>query len=224
MVTLTALLNCRPIALNWDKTIEGQCDNEVAVFVAVASVDIVVDTAVLVAPLPFIWKLHLPVHIRIALTMAFAVGVFDIAIGLVRIFVLDQIDFAGDWTDTLAPSYFWTYLEPGIAMIVADAVIMRPIIDKFIPSWMRSKSSQPYARFAEDNGTELHTKPLNSTLRNSLATKGGMAPSHILTTAEGNWHPQDAIMTSRTSADRGDIHVQRDIFVQREPETLHSMV
>ena len=78
--TVAGLLMCKPLHYLWDQTITG--DNltsghcfHVNVWMCWASlINIVTDVAMLVLPLPVIWKLHTSRSIKIGLTITFATG------------------------------------------------------------------------------------------------------------------------------------------------------
>lgn len=80
MVVLTAFLLCRPLAYNWDPTIPGgTCANQDATFIAVGALDVVMDTLILILPLPTIWNLQIPRSNKIALSGIFGLGVLYVA-------------------------------------------------------------------------------------------------------------------------------------------------
>lgn len=52
---------CHPVSYFWDKTIPGgHCGDDNGILFGVAGPNIVTDIAVLVLPLPIIWKLQMP--------------------------------------------------------------------------------------------------------------------------------------------------------------------
>ena len=79
--TVAALLMCKPLQYLWDQTITrdhtltgGHCFH-INVWVRWASlINIVTDVAMLVLPLPVIWKLHTSRSVKIGLTITFATG------------------------------------------------------------------------------------------------------------------------------------------------------
>lgn len=73
-VLLEELLLCRPLAYNWDKTIQGKCGNLSAAYLAAGILNLLSDVSVLVLPIPIVWNLHLPLRSRIALVATFCVG------------------------------------------------------------------------------------------------------------------------------------------------------
>lgn len=69
------IFQCKPIALAWDKTIEGgSCIDMVAFFRYSIIPDIITDVAMLILPLPIVWNLHASITQRVGLTATFLTG------------------------------------------------------------------------------------------------------------------------------------------------------
>lgn len=63
---------CRPLKYMWDKAVPGgHCIDNMKVFVWYSLPNIVTDVAMLVLPLPVLWKLHVSAHQKIGLTITF---------------------------------------------------------------------------------------------------------------------------------------------------------
>lgn len=65
---------CRPIARNWDKTITGSCGNTTQAYEAFGIINLIIDLAIVILPMPLLWGLQLPIAKRVALTAIFGVG------------------------------------------------------------------------------------------------------------------------------------------------------
>lgn len=74
-VVLETFLLCRPLAYNWDASVDGVCGNRNAVFVIAGITNMVTDFMVLIVPIPCILKLQMPVGQRIGLLLVFGMGV-----------------------------------------------------------------------------------------------------------------------------------------------------
>lgn len=73
-IIATSLL-CRPLAYNWDKTIpNGHCANKLAAYRYVSIPNIVSDIAIIVLPIPTLWKLHLPIPKKVGVALTFLTG------------------------------------------------------------------------------------------------------------------------------------------------------
>ena len=72
---LMALLICKPIAFNWDKTIPGgHCGNIMGAYIWASFPNILTDVVMLLLPLPVIWNLHTSRSQKLGLTLTFLVG------------------------------------------------------------------------------------------------------------------------------------------------------
>ena len=57
-IVLHTLLGCRPLAYNWDKSIQGgTCDNPPLGYLTAAILNLIADVLVFILPLPFLWTL-----------------------------------------------------------------------------------------------------------------------------------------------------------------------
>lgn len=74
MVILEAFLVCKPFAYSWNKLREGHCNNQLMVYVSSGIVNLVIDVAIVILPMPMLWGLQLGVPKKIALTFIFGLG------------------------------------------------------------------------------------------------------------------------------------------------------
>ena len=73
-VLLQNIFLCRPIAKNWDKTISGSCGNTIQAYEAFGIINLLIDLAIVILPMPLLWGLQLPIAKKVALTAIFGVG------------------------------------------------------------------------------------------------------------------------------------------------------
>lgn len=72
---LAACLICRPIQSNWDQTIENAtCGDQVLSFTVTGVINLVTDVAVLVIPMPSLYKLQLATYKKWMLITVFGLG------------------------------------------------------------------------------------------------------------------------------------------------------
>lgn len=71
---LTGFLICRPIAFNWDKTLDGQCGSTVGEEVSFAIVNMILDGIIVILPMPVVWRLQMPVKKKIGISCMFGLG------------------------------------------------------------------------------------------------------------------------------------------------------
>ena len=74
-VVLATCLICRPISYAFDKTVpDGHCGSLAAFELYTATFSIIVDFAVVVLPLPMLWKLQMKTKRKIELSVVFGMG------------------------------------------------------------------------------------------------------------------------------------------------------
>jgi hypothetical protein len=66
---------CRPFPFNWDRKIPGgSCYNESLFYRWGSLPNIITDLAILILPMPMVWKLHTSRNMKIGLTLTFLTG------------------------------------------------------------------------------------------------------------------------------------------------------
>ena len=73
-ITFLFIFICVPVQKLWYTDLPGHCINQVGTWIANAASTIVTDLAILVLPIPQVWKLQLRKPEKIALTFAFCLG------------------------------------------------------------------------------------------------------------------------------------------------------
>ena len=74
-VFLETLLICRPLAFNWDHTIEGSCGNQTLALLLTGTANLIIDVAIVILPLPVLWRLQMPVVRKVGISAMFSIGV-----------------------------------------------------------------------------------------------------------------------------------------------------
>lgn len=62
---LQIFLICQPFAMNWDSTIQGHCGNRPLTYALVGAVNILTDVTTLLLPVPTVWKLQMPLQLKL---------------------------------------------------------------------------------------------------------------------------------------------------------------
>ncbi|KAL9619442.1 MAG: hypothetical protein Q9160_005953 [Pyrenula sp. 1 TL-2023] len=73
-IFLTAAFICHPFAANWDKSIPGHCGDYMIYYRCVSVPNIVTDLAILVLPLPTLYKLQISPAKKVGLVLTFLTG------------------------------------------------------------------------------------------------------------------------------------------------------
>lgn len=72
---LEAFLICRPYAKNYHVDLPGYCGNVRTFYIWLSALNLVSDLVILLLPIPFVYKLQLPLKKRLGLVAMFTVGV-----------------------------------------------------------------------------------------------------------------------------------------------------
>ncbi|KAF2440151.1 hypothetical protein P171DRAFT_489924 [Karstenula rhodostoma CBS 690.94] len=116
---------CRPLAYNWDKTIEaGLCGNWPLYYTFCGALNIVYEVIVLLLPMPFIMKLQLPLRRRLILVGMFGVGFATCAIGIYRQITIPGLDFNEMPHDSIGATVF-SGLGPPVAISLSCVPFLR---------------------------------------------------------------------------------------------------
>jgi hypothetical protein len=73
-ITFLFIFICVPVQKLWYPDLPGRCIDQVGTWIANAVSTIATDLAILVLPMPQVWKLQLRLSEKIALTVAFSLG------------------------------------------------------------------------------------------------------------------------------------------------------
>lgn len=71
---MSAALQCIPISMLWDTTVEGSCININTFYFANSALNIITDMIIYILPIPILWKLQLPVIQRVGLCAVLGLG------------------------------------------------------------------------------------------------------------------------------------------------------
>ena len=73
-VLLETFLICHPLAVDWNAHIKGTCGDQVVSYVVLEVLGLLLDFAILVLPLPCIWKLRTGLRRKMSVAIVFSVG------------------------------------------------------------------------------------------------------------------------------------------------------
>lgn len=98
---LACIFKCWPIGYSWtfwDGEHHGKCTSMSGQGWANASVNMFADIAVLILPLPTIWRLKLPTEKKLGITAMFSVGLFVTVVSMVRLKTMKYFNFSANAT------------------------------------------------------------------------------------------------------------------------------
>ncbi|KAF9886704.1 hypothetical protein FE257_011218 [Aspergillus nanangensis] len=157
-ITFLFIFICVPVEKLWYPDTPGRCINQVATWIANSVSTILSDLAILLLPLPQVWRLQLRLSEKLALTFAFSLGFFVVFASAYRLTVLFSYT-AADSSYTLAPTVGWTAIEMSAGIVSACLPTLRPAlqlaaralgIQRFMPALLQSRSETA----AKSSGTD----------------------------------------------------------------------
>ncbi|KAJ5698601.1 hypothetical protein N7462_000606 [Penicillium macrosclerotiorum] len=149
-ITFLFIFICVPVQKIWNPQIPGRCINQVGTWIANAVSTIATDIAILLLPIPQVWKLQLRTSEKIAVSVAFSLGFFVVFTSAYRFSVLFSYSSL-DSSYTLAPTVGWTAIEMSAGIISANLPTLRPAF-RFITRKLGINGSA-IAFFRSTNGT-----------------------------------------------------------------------
>ncbi|OJJ70086.1 hypothetical protein ASPBRDRAFT_45416 [Aspergillus brasiliensis CBS 101740] len=142
-VIFTTIFQCVPTYGFWDKSIPSHCGVSVSEFFIGNSVpNIITDWALLLLPMPYIWKLHRNASQKVALSGVFILGGFICIISIVRLIIMLNAYKVPSIDETwvfVGPSK-WTAVETNIGVVSACLPSLRPLTS-FIKRLFLSRAS-----------------------------------------------------------------------------------
>ncbi|MCJ1350229.1 MAG: hypothetical protein MMC33_000210 [Icmadophila ericetorum] len=153
-----SIFKCIPASALWDSSVRGHCINLQQFILGVSVPNIVIDVALLVLPLPFVWGLQLNRSQKLAVSGIFLLGSFVTVASTIRFATFLNLH-TSDPTWSFASGFLWTVIEPSIAIVSACLPSMRPIL-RFLLTGSVIPSKQP-------------SRPTKSSFGNSSSTGSG---------------------------------------------------
>ncbi|KAI1457432.1 hypothetical protein F4805DRAFT_428660 [Annulohypoxylon moriforme] len=133
LIVFVNLLMCHPIHAYWDRTPGGFCGDQRAAFAAVGIVDIANQLIILTLPLPMIWKLGVEIRYRVATACIFTIGILTLVFGAINLYMILQINYT-DISYTAVETTLYGASEIGVAIIVSNSPLLRPVFDRMLPA------------------------------------------------------------------------------------------
>ncbi|KAI1409847.1 hypothetical protein F5Y13DRAFT_169053 [Hypoxylon sp. FL1857] len=111
---------CIPIEYNWDTTIPGgHCINIGQLALATSILNVITDVAILVLPLPLVWKLNVTPKRRQGLIFLFALGGGACVVGITRAGFIGNLNATTDPTWDNVPAAYLSAIEVLAGFLVA---------------------------------------------------------------------------------------------------------
>ncbi|AEO60131.1 hypothetical protein MYCTH_2309013 [Thermothelomyces thermophilus ATCC 42464] len=130
---LQVFLICRPFAKTYSLTVEGECGDQVASFIAIGAFNVISDVIILTLPLPTVWSLKMATPTKFGLTGVFLVGLVVSVIAIIRIVTLTRLDLQ-NLTGTMIWADFWSATEPNLGILCVSLPMLGSLLSRCLPS------------------------------------------------------------------------------------------
>ncbi|KAM0077231.1 hypothetical protein ACKRZS_010695 [Fusarium odoratissimum] len=142
---------CTPLQSFWDPRIKGHCiPSQPTMWFISGIVHIVTDFAIIVMPLPIVWKLQLPRSQKIYLTGIFGLGSLTLAIAILRMNWLEPVADMTWWNVTAAS---WSMAEIVSGITCACLPTFKPLLVG-IKNWFPRLDHGDSTICLQDQGSE----------------------------------------------------------------------
>ncbi|KAK7754951.1 hypothetical protein SLS62_003035 [Diatrype stigma] len=130
---------CRPVAAAWDLNIdEARCIDAWNAYYALSILNILMDAATLVLPVPVVIGLNISARQKVSLILLFATGIFVCAIAIRRTVLIPSLIATKDRTWDVGQDYIFSYLEVNAGIVCASVPALKPFFLRFLPSMVTS--------------------------------------------------------------------------------------
>ncbi|KAF2441761.1 hypothetical protein P171DRAFT_365386 [Karstenula rhodostoma CBS 690.94] len=139
---ISAFAICRPFASFWDTTHPVRCAIDPLATMRLYSVpNIATDAALLLIPLPALFKLHGGRWARLGVGLTFIVSTLGIVTAVMRFVIFLRTDLFEDVTYHSVTATNWSIIEPGVHLMGATVPTLRPMIRRFFSQMPRAIST-----------------------------------------------------------------------------------
>ncbi|KAI3322051.1 integral membrane protein [Xylariaceae sp. AK1471] len=214
---------CRPVSQRWAPVEGGQCRDVTSEQFGTIGVNLALDIAIVVLPMPTLWNLNMSQRNKLVVTLMFGIGVITIATLAWRLAVtIEASKYPLDFTYYLATIGLISLLEVWLSIIVGSLPTLAPVVNsKVKPAIRKLRSTGGVTGQGVTGSHQLmiprkkRTKGLYSELdesrdRDFVALRShapGMAITTEITSDPDYWQP-------RLGEGHHVIHVRRDIESQ----------
>ncbi|KAI0183083.1 hypothetical protein EV127DRAFT_447991 [Xylaria flabelliformis] len=141
-VIATSLAICQPISASWDQTVLGRCGNEIQAYLSLEIISAILDLVIVVAPLPTVMRIHLPLNRRLKLSVLLSLGSVVFIITGLRIAALNRVN-SHDFSYDQGYIGLLSILGPLIAIICCCSTSSADTVLRRFRLWAESRSFSP---------------------------------------------------------------------------------
>ncbi|KAJ5559067.1 hypothetical protein N7535_009068 [Penicillium sp. DV-2018c] len=147
--TFIMSLECRPISKQWDVTVSGKCIEVVSFYYGT---NLGFDVAIIILPLPVLWKLQLDRKQKYVLIGMFGLGFFVTIIQIIRIFSVKNLKTVTDSQGLI----LWSIVEVSLGAIITCIPTFSPLFKSFantVTSYRNQSLGRSYVLGSVPDGT-----------------------------------------------------------------------
>ncbi|KAI9640544.1 hypothetical protein NHQ30_010842 [Ciborinia camelliae] len=186
---------CSPIRAYWDVRIkDAKCLNRDLFQTYSALPNIITDIAMLILPLPIIWKLQAPTRLKVGLSLTFLVAGLGLVASVLRFATFFKVDFDPDPSWQAGKLFITTLAESGCYLISACLPRCRPLLDvaansSLLQSLKRTITNKSngsassvgnLGNLQPENGSSIQLRPQNTSAIQHLSITGNGHNFHRL--------------------------------------------
>ncbi|KAL3422852.1 integral membrane family protein [Phlyctema vagabunda] len=131
-IFLYDIFQCTPIAAQWDFTLKNShcvgTDSIVSAAYAISVMTILSDWLYALLPIPMIWNINMSSQTKSTVVVILSLGVFASIATLIRLRYLVDLTKTEDILYAGTNPMIWTLIEPGVAIIAASLITIRPLL------------------------------------------------------------------------------------------------
>ena len=198
LTCVAVVFSCYPIAFFWDKTLDGDCSQQVAFWYSNPSLNLVTDIWLLLLPIPAIRALQLPRRQKLGLFLVFMLGGIVTVISIVRLPSLAYLLNSHDPTYDNIPIAIYSSVESNVGIICASGPVLKPMIVRFFPGLLSTNgsSAKPHGSYALERTSRYNT----TATRKSRAS---MPNNYGVESSAWRGYPMERVESIDSEGDKG---------------------
>ncbi|MCJ1449718.1 hypothetical protein MMC28_000046 [Mycoblastus sanguinarius] len=134
IITLAQIAACQPREKIWDPLMTtGHCFSQDAINESTGIFNIISDFAILILPMPSLWKLQLPSKQKVLVSSIFATGFLACLTSILRTYYTWRVVESPDISYNIIIMGIWAYVEVTIGIIISCLPILPRFVQHFGP-------------------------------------------------------------------------------------------
>ncbi|RSL49834.1 hypothetical protein CEP54_012238 [Fusarium duplospermum] len=151
-ITIAWFAGCRPVSYFWEQftkpTAKGYCMNTSLFYFVNGICAMLIDIAILIVPMPTLYKLQMPRRQKVAVSAILLLGAFVCVASIIRIVAMDKLVKPDDFTWRMAQVFIWSCCEPFVGIVCACLPTYGPFLQRF---WRKIGTSDRYVSGTSSN-------------------------------------------------------------------------